>query len=127
MEKNEKKNELINFEEEIADLFNNGKFRLLCIYIKGMKNNNRIFKRVKKNDWIFCSWRSHYQCLLKGVPKEEIKKEILEGRSISLCFPRLQNLFISIVGGSVPIAVGTALSLKKLKNEKRHYGLLFYG
>ena len=84
-----KKNELINFEEEIADLFNKGKIRAPVHLYQG--NENKIiefFKRVKKNDWVFCSWRSHYQCLLKGVPKEEVKKEILSGRSISLCFPK---------------------------------------
>ena len=84
-----KKNELINFEEEIADLFNKGKIRAPVHLYQG--NENKIiefFKRVKKNDWVFCSWRSHYQCLLKGVPREEVKKEILSGRSISLCFPK---------------------------------------
>ena len=76
-----------------------------------------IFKRINKNDWVFCSWRSHYQCLLKGVPAEEIEGEILEGRSISLCFPKHKIYSSALVGGALPIAVGTALSLK-LKNEE---------
>ena len=122
-----KKNELINFEEEIADLFNKGKIRAPVHLYQG--NENKIiefFKRVKKNDWVFCSWRSHYQCLLKGVPKEEVKKEILSGRSISLCFPKYKIYSSALVGGSVPIAVGTALSLK-LKNEKETMVYCFMG
>ena len=122
-----KKNELINFEEEIADLFNKGKIRAPVHLYQG--NENKIiefFKRVKKNDWVFCSWRSHYQCLLKGVPKDEVKKEILSGRSISLCFPEYKIYSSALVGGSVPIAVGTALSLK-LKNEKKSMVYCFMG
>jgi pyruvate dehydrogenase E1 component alpha subunit len=46
-----------------------------------------IFKRIGKEDWVLCSWRSHFQCLLKGVPPDVLKAEIMAGRSISLCFP----------------------------------------
>ena len=122
-----KKNELINFEEEIADLFNKGKIRAPVHLYQG--NENKIiefFKRVKKNDWVFCSWRSHYQCLLKGVPKEEVKDEILSGRSISLCFPEYKIYSSALVGGSIPIAVGTAMSLK-LKKEKSTMVYCFMG
>ena len=117
------KKELILFEEEIADLFNKGKIRAPVHLYQG--NEDKIiefFKRVNKNDWIFCSWRSHYQCLLKGVPKDEIKKEIMEGRSISLCFPKQKIYSSALVGGSLPIAVGTAMSLKiKIENNTMVY------
>ena len=107
------KEDLILFEEEIADLFNKGKIRApVHLYQGNEENIIEIFKKIKKNDWVFCSWRSHYQCLLKGVPREEIKKEILEGRSISLCFPKQKIYSSALVGGSVPIALGTAISLK---------------
>ncbi len=121
------KKELILFEEEIADLFNKGKIRAPVHLYQG--NEDKIiefFKRVNKNDWIFCSWRSHYQCLLKGVPKEEVKKEIMDGRSISLCFPKQKIYSSALVGGSVPIAVGTAMSLK-LKKEKNTMVYCFMG
>ena len=121
------KKELILFEEEIADLFNKGKIRAPVHLYQG--NEDKIiefFKRINKNDWIFCSWRSHYQCLLKGVPKEEVKKEIIEGRSISLCFPKQKIYSSALVGGSVPIAVGTAMSLK-LKKEKNTMVYCFMG
>ena len=89
------KKELILFEEEIADLFNKGKIRAPVHLYQG--NEDKIiefFKRVNKNDWIFCSWRSHYQCLLKGVPQKKIKKTIISGSSISLCFPEY-NIYSS--------------------------------
>jgi pyruvate dehydrogenase E1 component alpha subunit len=72
-----------------------------------------VFKDVKPQDWVMCSWRSHYQCLLKGVPREELKAEILLGRSIALCFPKYRIVSSGIVGGILPIAVGVALSIKR--------------
>ena len=122
-----KKAELVSFEEEIADLFNKGKIRAPVHLYQGNENKIiKFFKRVKKNDWIFCSSRSHYQCLLKGVPKEEVKNEILSGRSISLCFPEYKIYSSALVGGSLPIAVGTALSLK-LRKEKDTMVYCFMG
>ena len=117
-----KKYELIEFENEIAKLFNAGKIRAPIHLYHGNENQLiKVFKKIKKNDWVFCSWRSHYQCLLKGVPKNDIKKEILEGRSISLCFPNYNIYSSAIVGGSIPIAVGTAMSLKRRKSKNKVY------
>ena len=121
------KKDLINFEEEIASLFNQGKIRAPVHLYQGNEDKIiKIFKKIKKQDWVFCSWRSHYQCLLKGVPKEEIKNEILSGRSISLCFPEYKIYSSALVGGSIPIAVGTAMSLK-LKKEKSTMVYCFMG
>ena len=121
------KKELILFEEEIAELFNKGKIRApVHLYQGNEEKIIEIFKKIKTNDWVFCSWRSHYQCLLKGVPKENVKKEILAGRSISLCFPEHKIYSSALVGGSIPIAVGTAISLK-LKKEKNTMVYCFMG
>ena len=73
------------------------------------------------NDWIFCSWRSHYQCLLKGVPKDQLKQEIIEGKSISLCFPEYKIYSSAIVGGNISIAVGLAMSLKIYNKKNKVY------
>ena len=111
---------LIKFEEDIADLFNEGKIKAPVHLYHGNEDKIiEIFKKVKDTDWVFCSWRSHYQCLLKGVPESEIKEEILKGRSISLCFPKYNIYSSAMVGGSIPIAVGAALSIKRneLKNK----------
>ena len=121
------KKDLINFEEEIASLFNQGKIRApVHLYHGNEEKIIEIFKKINKQDWIFCSWRSHYQCLLKGVPKEEVKDEILSGRSISLCFPEHKIYSSALVGGSIPIAVGTAMSLK-LRKEKSTKVYCFMG
>ncbi len=112
------KTKLIKFEEDIAKLFNAGKIRApIHLYHGNEEKIIKVFKKIKSKDWVFCSWRSHYQCLLKGVPEEDIKKEILSGRSISLCFPKYNIFSSAMVGGSLPIAVGTAISIKK-KNKK---------
>jgi len=114
------KKKLIKFEEEIAKLFNQAKIKApVHLYHGNEEQIIKIFKKIKKRDWIFCSWRSHYQCLLKGVPPKKIKNEILEGKSISLCFPHYKIYSSAIVGGVLPIAVGMAISFKrkKLKNK----------
>lgn len=106
--------DLISFETKIADLFNKGEIRAPVHLSDGSESSIiEIFKRVKPEDWIFCSWRSHYQALLKGVPAEKVEAEILAGRSISLCFPEFNFYSSAIAGGQVPLAVGAALSLKR--------------
>ena len=114
--------DLIKFENEIASVFNSGKIRApIHLYSGNEKFLLNFFKKIKKNDWVFCSWRSHYQCLLKGVPPKRLKKEILDGKSISLCFPEYKIYSSAIVGGSLPIAVGMAISLKRKKSKNKVY------
>ena len=121
------KEQLIAFEEEIASLFTLGKIKSpIHLYQGNEENIIKIFKKINSQDWIFCSWRSHYQCLLKGVPAEDIKTDILSGKSISLCFPKYRIYSSALVGGSLPIAVGTAMSLK-IKNEKNVKVYCFMG
>jgi pyruvate dehydrogenase E1 component alpha subunit len=111
---------LIAFESKIADLFNNGVIRAPVHLSDGSESSIiEIFKSVKTEDWVFCSWRSHYQALLKGVPATRVEAEILAGRSISLCFSDFNFYSSAIVGGQVPIAVGAALSLKR-NNQAGH-------
>jgi len=121
------KKDLISFETEIATLFNAGKIKAPVHLYKGNEDNIiDVFKNIKKNDWVFCSWRSHYQCLLKGVPPQELKDEIIAGRSISLCFPKYKIFSSAMVGGAIPIAVGTAMSIK-FKKEKSSKVFCFMG
>jgi pyruvate dehydrogenase E1 component alpha subunit len=106
--------DLIHFENEIANLFNAGKIRApVHLYSGNEAQMIEVFREVRPEDWVCCSWRSHYQCLLKGVPPEQVRDEILAGRSISLCFPDYRVVSSAIVGGILPIAVGIALSLKR--------------
>ena len=115
-----KEKDLIKFEDDIAKTFNDGKIRApIHLYSNNEKFLLKFFKRVKKNDWVFCSWRSHYQCLLKGVPPKILKKEIMDGKSISLCFPKYKIYSSAIVGGILPISLGMALSLKRKKSKSK--------
>jgi len=116
------KEELIAFEDEIASLFNAGKIRApVHLYYGNEEHIINVFKQIRSQDWVFCSWRSHYQCLLKGVPKELVRNEILAGRSISLCFPKYRVFSSALVGGVLPIAVGTAMSIKRRSEDARVY------
>ena len=114
--------DLINFEDSIAKLFNEAKIKApIHLYSGNEKFLINFFKKIKKNDWVMCSWRSHYQCLLKGVPPKKIKNEIIDGKSISLCFLDYKVYSSAIVGGSLPIAVGLAMSLKRKKSKNKIY------
>ena len=116
------KEELIEFENHIAHQFNEGKIRSPVHLYYGNENELiKIFEKVTPQDWVFCSWRSHYQCLLKGVPKKEIEKKILDGLSISLCFSEYNVYSSAIVGGVIPIAVGAAMSIKKKGEDSKVY------
>ena len=71
------KDELINFEDEVAEIFNAGKIKApVHLYFGNEEQIIEIFKEVNEKDWVFCSWRSHYQALLKGVPREKVLQNI---------------------------------------------------
>lgn len=107
--------QLIAFEEDIAQEFNAGKIRAPVHLTSGNEEQLiEIFKGVAPIDWICCSWRSHYHALLKGVPPERLKSEIMAGRSISLCMPEYRLISSAIVGGILPIAVGIAMGMKRM-------------
>lgn len=123
------KEDLIAFEDDIAEEFNSGKIKApVHLYNDNEEDILRVFRKyaIGKNDWVLCSWRSHYQCLLKGVPPEELKEAILEGRSISLCFKEYKILCSGIVTGVLPIAVGIALDIKRARDSRKlDYGRVF--
>lgn len=119
------KEDLIDFENKVAEVFNAGKIRSpVHLYYGNEDEIINIFKKINRQDWVFCSWRSHYQCLLKGVPPNYVMSEIIAGRSISLCFPEHKIYSSAIVGGVLPIAVGTALSIKLKGGKEKVYCFL---
>lgn len=107
------KEELIAFETDIANCFNNKQIRAPVHLASGNEDQLiEIFKYVKKDDYVCCTWRSHYQCLLKGVPPEELKRRILNGKSMVMCIREHNVVCSSIVGGICSIAAGIAWGLK---------------
>ena len=121
------KEELIEFETEIAACFDDAQIRApVHLYNDNEEQIIGIFEKhnIGPEDWVLCSWRSHYQCLLKGVPRDELKAAILQGRSISLCF-RKQRVFSSgIVTGVLPIATGLALDIKRKGGTNKVYCII---
>ena len=111
---------LIAFEDRVAALFNDAKIRApVHLYSGNEAEMVDVFRDVGPRDWVFCSWRSHYQCLLKGVPEDELMAEIMAGRSISLCFPAHRIYSSAIVGGVLPIAVGAAMAIARSGEDAR--------
>lgn len=114
--------QLLAFEEDIAEEFRRGTIKS-PIHLSGGNEDDLIglFEKVKPQDWVLCSWRSHYHCLLKGVPPDQLKSAILAGHSVSLCFPEYKILSSGIVGGTAPIAIGLAQSLKCREIDTHNY------
>ena len=106
--------ELIDFETEIGDLFNAAKIKApIHLYANNEENIMRVFEKIDiEKDWICCTWRSHYQALLKGVPKDLLTQKILEGKSMVMNLPEYKFICSSIVGGIPSIATGIALAAK---------------
>ena len=114
------KNDLINFEKRVANTFNKARIKApVHLYSNNEEQMIEVFKDINKDDWVFCTWRSHYQCLLKGVPENELFEKICKGLSISLCFPKYKIFSSGIVTGSTSIAVGAAMSIKLNKAKNR--------
>ena len=117
--------DLIAFEDDIAAEFEAGRIKA-PVHLAGGNEQPliKIFKGIRPEDWVLCSWRSHLHCLLKGVPPDELKAAILKGRSIALCFPKYKVLSSAIVGGICPWAVGLAWTIKKRGGSERVYAFV---
>jgi len=113
------KQDLIDFEQDILECFENKQIRA-PVHLDGNNENQllTIFKDIRKQDWCCGTWRFHLQCLLKGVPREELKQKILDGHSISLCFKKYKIISSGIVGDICSIALGLALSTKTLQKDE---------
>ena len=114
------KKELIEFEREIADLWEAGKIKT-PVHLSGGNEDEliEIFKDIKEDDYVFSTHRSHFHALLKGMEPEELKNKILFGESMSIIDTKLKFYSSSIVAGTPAIAVGVALGIKRrgLKNK----------
>ncbi len=114
------KKKLIDFENKIKKIYEAGKIRAPIHLSRGNERQLiKIFKRIKKDDWVISNWRSHYHALLHGVPEKTILNEIIRGKSMSLNFNKYKFIASSIVAGGIPIGLGVALAIKrrKLKNK----------
>jgi len=106
--------ELIDFEKNIANIFNQGSIKApVHLYHGNEQQMIKIFEKINVvDDWVCTTWRNHYQCLLKGVSKELLEEKIRAGKSMVMCLSEYKILSSSIVGGIVSIATGIAASIK---------------
>lgn len=108
------KEKLIAFEDDIKKEFLAGKIRYPVHFSRGNEESILgVFKQIKPDDWVFATHRNHYAALLKGIPPEWLKAAIMRGNSMHLMNREYKFFASSIVGGSVPIAVGVALAIKR--------------
>lgn len=119
------KQDLINFEEEIKNLFLDKQIRS-PIHLSGGNEEEliEIFKEIRSEDWVLSTHRSHLHALLKGVPPEFVKAEILTDRSMHLNFKEYNFLTSAIVGGIAPIAVGIAIGIKMKSEDRRVWSFI---
>jgi pyruvate dehydrogenase E1 component alpha subunit len=115
------KSELIKFEEDIGNLFNQKQIKAPIHLYNGNEDIMlEIFKKIDiKNDWVFCTWRNHYQALCKGIPENILKEKIIKGKSMVMNLPEYKFFCSSIVGGVTPIAMGTSLAIKLKKSTSK--------
>jgi len=118
------KEDLESFEKEIADIFATGVIRAPVHLRSGREERLiKIFRdnRIGPNDYVFGHWDSHELALLKGVPRDTVKQAVLDGKSISLCFPEHKIYCSGIVGSLMGTAAGVAWSLKNQKKKGHVY------
>tara|TARA_B100001057_G_scaffold499059_2_gene608232 strand:- start:4018 stop:4608 length:591 start_codon:yes stop_codon:yes gene_type:complete len=114
------KKKLINFELVVKKVYEKGKIKA-PIHLSGGNEEHliKIFKKIKKNDWVISNWRSHYHALLHGIPEKKVLREILKGKSMSLNFKEHKFIASSIVGGGIPIGLGIGLAIKRKKQKNK--------
>ena len=112
--------DLRQFELRVFDLFKN-KHITSPVHLRGGNEEKliEIFKDINEEDYCICTWASHMECLLKGVPMGELEAAILRNKSICLSFKEYNILSSAIVGGNGPIATGIAMA-EKLKKSTSH-------
>lgn len=114
------KEQLIAFEDRVAEAFNNKEIPFPVHLDEGNEEQLiKIFDTVREGDAIFGSWRMHYKALLAGVPEEVLMAAIKRGESMSLRLPEYKVWGSAIVGGIVPIATGYAMA-NMMQNNSGH-------
>ena len=113
--------ELKNFEAKIALEYEAGGIKGPIHLADGNESELiDIFSRISSEDFVFCAWRNHYHALLHGVDENYVLKEIRDGRSMGIMCDSPKFFSSSIVGGIVPIALGTAVGYSRVPNNSHH-------
>ena len=109
---------LIDFETEVKERYESGE---ISAPVHLSSNNEeqliKIFEDVNEDDWVFSSWRNHYHALLHGIPRDTLMDLIVRGKSMSVYSKEPKFYSSAIVGGIIPIALGTAKALKMKQDD----------
>lgn len=123
-------------EERIGDLVSKGEIKTPChLYIGEEAVATGVCSNLRKDDFVFSTHRSHGHYLAKGGNLKELIAEIYgrvtgcsKGRGGSMHIACLEKGLAgssAIVGGSIPLAVGTALGFSL--QGKENVAVVFFG
>lgn len=124
------------FEEKLIELYPQQEIRCpIHLYIGQEAIATGVCMNLKKHDYVFSNHRSHGHYIAKGGDLKELAAELYgkangcskgKGGSMHLVAPEVNFLGSSaIVGGSIPLAVGTALA-SSMQGNKR-VSIAFFG
>ena len=109
---------LIDFETEVKERYEAGEI-IAPVHLSSNNEEQliKIFEDVNEDDWVFSSWRNHYHALLHGIPRDTLMDLIVRGKSMSVYSKEPKFYSSAIVGGIIPIALGTAKALKMKQDD----------
>ena len=112
--------ELIAFETKVKNAYENAEVKGPVHLSKNNENELiELFQYIHPEDWVFSAWRNHYHALLHGVNPEKLFSWICEGRSMGINNLNPNFYESSIVGGIIPLSLGTAAGLKRKNSPRR--------
>jgi pyruvate dehydrogenase E1 component alpha subunit len=109
------------FEEKVVEVYGAQEMRTpVHLYIGQEAIAAGVISNLDKKDYVFSNHRSHGHCIAKGTPFKSIMAE-LYGRKTGCCGGKGGSMHLvdvergilgtsAIVGGGIPMAVGTALA-----------------
>lgn len=111
---------LIRFRDRVADAFRNKQIRCPVHFPSDSQAEPllRIFEGVKATDWCLSGWRNMFHALLKGIPEDEVFRQIVDGRSMYIHSKEHRFLSSSIVGGMLPTAIGLGMAIKRNRGNE---------
>lgn len=124
------------FEEKIVQLYPEQEMKTpVHLYTGEEAIAAGVCANLKKEDYVFSNHRNHGHCIARGTSLKPIMAELYgkrtgcsKGKSGSMHLFDVENNILgtsAIVGGGIPIAVGTALA-SSIKGEKR-VSITFFG
>jgi pyruvate dehydrogenase E1 component alpha subunit len=114
------KEELISFETEVKERYENGEIPAPVHLSKDNEDELiEIFQYIHPDDWVYSAWRNHYHALLHGFDRQQLMDDIVAGRSMATSSNVHKFYSSAIVGGIIPLALGTAMALEKKGSNKK--------